>query len=164
MSEQNSFEATGSYEDYLKEKQARVERELKKLKDDLALEKSIVKWFKIINGMGADHGSANCELCENQKKVFSFGFCSDCIVHKKTNHYGCNGTPYKDWIIHHEKKHNNPNGDGNERKIVCGECIVLAVRELNFLEGLRPNLFLEAKSGVKRRESYFKTCDFHGSI
>ena len=155
MSEQNRFE------DYLKGELVQVERELENVKDELALEKSIVKWFNIINGTGADHGSANCALCKNELNVH---ICGNCVVKKRVNHYGCNETPYKDWIFHHEKKHNNPNGSDNGRKIICGECIVLAVRELNFLEGLRSDLVLEARSSVKRRGSYFKSYDFHDSI
>ncbi len=121
-------------------------KEVIDIRNDLALEKSITKWFRIFNGTGADHGSRNCELCQNEKrKRDGHHGCNGCVVYKDTNRYGCNDTPYTDWITHHDKAHGNANGGDEGRKVECGECLVIAQREINYLEGLKPKVVLQPK-------------------
>jgi len=57
-----------------------------------ALEGSIEKWRKIVDGMGTDLGHANCPLC--QMFLGEDESCTICPVKLKTGEELCRGTPY----------------------------------------------------------------------
>jgi len=101
-----------------------------------ALENSIRKWKKIVDGKGGDNGISNCALCKTYRKESEHTYCKGCPVKKKTKRDGCDKTPYGKWISHQEKGHENyffP------LMIVekCKTCERYAKEELNFLKSLR---------------------------
>ena len=96
-----------------------------------ALEGSIMKWEKIVDGKGIDDGIDNCPLC---KLFYLNGDCEECPVSKKTESYCCSETPYDEWHDHQNDKH--PQFD--EYKIRCDTCKKLAEKELAFLKSLLP--------------------------
>jgi hypothetical protein len=96
-----------------------------------ALEGSIIKWEKIVDGKGIDNGIDNCPLC----KRFHLGKdCVGCPVFAKTGIYGCDRTPYDEWHKHHSIKHR----DCIHCEINCKTCKKLAQKELAFLKSLLP--------------------------
>ena len=55
------------------------------------------KWKRIVEKGGSDKSIQNCECC----KLFYKGgdyTCQGCPVIQKTYRFGCNGTPYEDWV------------------------------------------------------------------
>lgn len=122
-----------------------AEKELQSLREDLALEKSITKWYAIVNGTGKDFGGRNCALCLLHKHDLAGGMarisCEPCVVAKKSTKNGCANTPYSDWVTHHDQKH-AINGFDKGRGLVCPECIEFALKELNFLIGFRPAQYI----------------------
>lgn len=56
-----------------------------------ALQGSIKKWEKIVEGIGLDCGRRNCPLCQ------LFPDCTNCPVAKHTGRVCCLCTPYIDW-------------------------------------------------------------------
>jgi len=97
-----------------------------------ALENSIRKWSRIVNGTGFDNGIVNCSLC----KIYHGIDCRGCPVMKKTKKSGCVKTPYDTWINHQENYHRHfffPVEIHGE----CRTCKSLAKRELEFLKSLR---------------------------
>ncbi len=93
-----------------------------------ALNGSIQKWEKIVNGIGVNEGRGNCPLCQ------LFPDCYGCPVAQITNSYGCNNSPYGDWSDHQYKFHNS----GEREKVICDTCKELAINELNFIKSLLP--------------------------
>jgi len=97
-----------------------------------ALKKSIEKWEKIVSGKGEDRGGENCALCE----LFAEDECIGCPIHTETRETSCQGTPFHEWVNHHEKKH--PESFSGALKVECPECKELAQKELEFLKRLLP--------------------------
>ena len=103
-----------------------------------ALQKSIKKWQRIVDGTGVDDGCHNCALCE----VFYYapeGECLECPVFIKTEKRFCHQTPYDEWSNHQEDEHSNevdyPEA-GVPHSIKCPTCERLAEKEVKFLKGL----------------------------
>lgn len=142
-------------EEHRKELLKFAEKELQSLKADLALEKSITKWYAIVNGTGKDFGGRNCALCLLHKRDSGQGIlysCKPCVVAEKSMVNGCAGTPYTEWIHHHDQKHAKSIDEG--RSIECPECIELALKELNFLLGLRPAQYIRPPAPRFRADGY----------
>ncbi|KKM98119.1 hypothetical protein LCGC14_1161080, partial [marine sediment metagenome] len=125
------------------------------VKNDLALERSIIKWYGVIDGTVVDHSARNCPLCKrfrNAKKQYS---CTGCSVMEKSRKGGCRNTPYDDWIAHHIKEHAKVRFQTKGTRIQCPKCYELAVREVNFLKSLVRNpIVLESKEGIKKRKGF----------
>jgi len=98
-----------------------------------ALDKSIEKWEKIVDGKGFDYGARDCALCEEY--YYNDEFCVRCPIYLKTGAKYCNKTPYRKWNIHH---HNSHFIVSFGRCIKCDECKKLAQEELDFLRSLKP--------------------------
>ena len=98
-----------------------------------ALELSIAKWVAIVKGVGKDHGSNNCALCDLYIKNNCFG----CPVEIRTGTMFCSKTPYDDWIKHHTKVHDNNFFYAWHAEIICDTCLYFAEQELVFLKSLR---------------------------
>ena len=58
-----------------------------------ALQGSIQKWEKIVEGAGRDEGPRNCPLC----KLFHANGCDGCPVATRTNKPYCISSPYEAW-------------------------------------------------------------------
>lgn len=98
-----------------------------------ALEGSIRKWEKIVEGVGRDEGAENCDLCLKFNTENTIGSCRGCPVREKIGERGCKYTPYDKWVEHHMAYH----GRTNYTMVKCEECIALAQKELDFLISLR---------------------------
>lgn len=101
------------------------------MNDDVleALNGSIKKWEKILDGTGIDDGSLNCPLCE----MFWVVACEGCPVSEKTGMNFCGDSPYDDWSHHAHSSH-----DDIGRVLMCPDCERLAKLELEFLKSLLP--------------------------
>lgn len=99
-------------------------------KTSAALEASIEKWRKIVEGTGADRGVENCALCA----VFDQypAGCFFCPVYERVQHHYCTGTPYTEWA-----KLFPEDRDAIDRKADTPERVAAAKAELAFLESLR---------------------------
>ena len=94
---------------------------------DAALEGSIRKWEKIIDGTGEDKGVENCPLCE--LFYYQGKRCNGCPVMIATGHQYCGRSPYSDWLRH-----------AGDLKVDCAttpRLVKLARAELAFLKSLR---------------------------
>ena len=60
-----------------------------------ALEGSIRKWEKIVDGSGEDRGPHNCPFCE---LFFWENHCVGCPVEAAIGKKSCHGTPYHDFL------------------------------------------------------------------
>ncbi len=154
-----------SFEDYLKEKNSFVEKEqvdmsrkltlahseLELVKNDLALERSIIKWYGVIDGTVVDHSARNCPLCKRFRNTKNQYSCNGCHVKEKSGENDCGNTPYEYWVDHHIKNHGNQPFPTYGIRIQCPKCYELAVREVNFLKSLVRNpVVLESKEGIKK--------------
>ena len=105
-----------------------------------ALEKSILKWERILEGAGADYGGYNCALC--QLYGGRYGNCSGCPVANRVGRVDCTGTPYKAWSKHQVTVHGSNYDRGFRIVSGCLDCTVLVCAELKFLretlEEMRP--------------------------
>ena len=100
-----------------------------------ALEESIVKWENILLGTGVDDGEDNCTLC----KLFFGDYCDGCVVSKETGKIECSETPYRKWMEHQEKCHEDKDVVGwDASEIECRWCRHYAEQELEFLRSLLP--------------------------
>jgi hypothetical protein len=95
-----------------------------------ALELSIEKWERIYDGVGEDHGSADCPLCEKFLKADIDNLCKGCPVSLKTKRIGCRETPYDLW--------NFARQEYNTRAAINPVLKAIAKEMLEFLRGLRP--------------------------
>lgn len=132
--DKSAVQAKESFGNGLIEELARSKMEVLRTEPiDEALEGSIRKWEKIVNGTGADDGWHNCPLCDkhNQPGVY----CDGCIVQENRTSplKGCSGTPYAQWDAHHHKAHHGR----MPKRVECRECKRLAQDELDFLISLR---------------------------
>lgn len=105
-------------------------------KGQKALCESVEKWANICLGQEVDKGPGNCPLC---KLYFSMEdhdgkgrACRACLIYSVTGMYGCAGSPYEAWKLHHMLKHSNQ----RPMRIQCPECLRLAKEEMMFLWGL----------------------------
>jgi hypothetical protein len=96
-----------------------------------ALQGSIKKWEKIVEGKGSDKGYENCPLC----KLFGDNRCVECPVAIKMGIENCFDTPYDSWTNHQDEKHDIWN---SPYKIECSKCKKIAEKELKFLKSLLP--------------------------
>jgi len=96
----------------------------------MALEGSIDKWQKIVDGTGEDLGVDNCPLCQ-MFKTQEEDSCEGCPVMEMTGEPNCRLSPYVSWstIVGYGsiKDFNNPS-----------LAMRLAQAELDFLISLRP--------------------------
>jgi hypothetical protein len=60
-----------------------------------ALNGSISKWKKVVDGTGKEDGAKNCPLCNMFLREF---MCDGCPVKEFTGKVGCNNTPYTEWV------------------------------------------------------------------
>jgi hypothetical protein len=106
-----------------------------------ALLKSKLKWKAIATGSGIDYGDGNCALCER----FSCYNCrlsgalrsEECPIAKATGFESCEGSPYSQWIRHHESAHNNSDVEmGLVAK--CATCRKIAKAMEKFIHDLIP--------------------------
>jgi hypothetical protein len=95
-----------------------------------ALEGSIKKWEKIVNGTGVDRGVENCPLC---KIFYDTSSCVGCPVYEKTGAKDCLRTPYTAWMQHHWENQYDDNF-----KVFDSKSTHLAQAELTFLKSLLP--------------------------
>ncbi len=149
-------------EDYRVERIGKLLDEAKKLRADLALEKSINKWQEIVRGVGTDRASRDCALC----KLHSSGFgCGECIIKKETGFNGCKGTPYIEFIEHHDAEHKQEfeEWEKNGRGIKCEKCVEIALKVLNNLKRLRnPNpRMTAAEVDARNRHGGFRISEPH---
>lgn len=105
-----------------------------------ALEESIKKWEKIVDGTGSDKSADNCSLCQ-RFMFYSFDDCQrndgeKCPVYEATGKKYCNNTPYRDWILALKKRDKHEGTYG--AKATDDETVMCAVLELEFLKSLRP--------------------------
>ena len=87
-----------------------------------ALEGSIAKWQRIVEGTGRDHGAQNCPLC--QLFYYKFNPCIGCPVMDRTGQSMCLGSPYAEWVF---ARH--AHSDNHVKTAI-------ARKELAFLKGL----------------------------
>lgn len=85
-----------------------------------ALDGSIRKWERIVDGSGTDSSGADCPLCKLHEE------CHDCVAMDM-----CYAT-YQEWLKHHYKVHRK-----YPRAIICNDCRELAIRILTELKSLR---------------------------
>ena len=96
-----------------------------------ALEGSIEKWEKIVDGTGVDDRDGNCPLCK------LYPGCKPCPVAQTAHFTGCNDTPFIKWCKHHVEKH--PTEEWYPPlKVECPTCKRLAQKELDFLKSILP--------------------------
>ena len=93
-----------------------------------ALEGSIKKWEKIVDGTGYDRGGENCPLCKLFLHSGTFD-CGGCPVYQKTRKMGCDGTPYLDFVRFRITPPSNVTTQGS---------ITAAKHMLQFFRSLRP--------------------------
>lgn len=64
-----------------------------------ALDGSISKWFKIVNGTGEDNGADDCPLCHlfNGRINDRSYNCNGCPIREDTGKDFCDNTPYVQW-------------------------------------------------------------------
>lgn len=91
-----------------------------------ALEGSIIKWEKIVDGSGVDDLATNCPLC-----AFNEFRCWNCIACRGGR--GCTDTPWGDWYDHHDEEHDS----SGSLWVQCDTCLTLAKKELEYLKSLR---------------------------
>ena len=96
-----------------------------------ALEGSIEKWEKIVDGTGIDARDNNCPLCKLYRR------CKSCPVVDTINYSGCHGTPWIEWCKHHIEEHPTKTFISS-MKVECPTCKRLAHKELNFLKSILP--------------------------
>ena len=92
-----------------------------------ALDESIQKWLKIINGTGKDLGQNNCPCCKFDSEVYKQDdyFCTACAIADFTGTFGCDGTPYASWIASKSSIHQNA--------VVDEKSLIAACEMLQFL-------------------------------
>lgn len=90
---------------------------------------AIRKWKDMLYIGASDYGGKNCGLCVANT-------CEKCIIAEQTGLYSCNGTPYQQWIHHHQTEH----AGKYPIKIRCPKCVGIVNREIKFLEDLRLKL------------------------
>lgn len=97
-----------------------------------ALQGSIRKWERIVDGSGPDQGDRNCPLCQMFLNNGTSDDCLGCPVRKATGEAHCTNTPYvEQWA----KARELPDlGDW----AMTAEQIVAARAELDFLRSLLP--------------------------
>lgn len=97
-----------------------------------ALEGSIKKWEKIVDGSGGDEGTENCPLCKLYYTPLSSD-CAPCPVSKRVKTSCCEETPYVKW-----------NNYAEDRRqpfpfyVTTVKALSLALDELYFLKSLLP--------------------------
>ena len=97
---------------------------------------SVRKWKRIAFEGGLDRGPTNCPLCVLYKGYWS-GCRGWCPVFKRTKEQACLGTPYSEWIRHHNLKHAH-SFKYRWPRVYCEECKEIAISEFRFLRGLLP--------------------------
>ena len=85
-----------------------------------ALEGSIAKWQRIVDGSDIDRGASNCSLCS--LFYFQFQQCNGCPVSEATGDICCRHSPYVDYKT--ALRNTDP------------RVIDFARKELDFLKGL----------------------------
>ena len=96
-----------------------------------ALEGSIEKWEKIVDGTGVDDRDSNCPLCK------LYCGCKSCPVAQTVHFTGCNNTPFTKWCKHHREKHPTETLFFS-LEVECPTCKKLAQKELDFLKSILP--------------------------
>ena len=107
-----------------------------------ALEGSIKKWERIVEGIDADAGTENCPLCalfhpdsastEEFRRFYKHS-CRGCPVQQATGEPFCINTPYQDW-----QRAVRPRGYTFPFYAKDNESVMCAVLELEFLKSLLP--------------------------
>jgi hypothetical protein len=108
-----------------------------------AVHLSAEKWWTIATQGERDAGKYDCECC----KQFHGGWwrsCEGCPIRQKTGHRGCNGTPYKPWLLHHNKAHPY---EGIVRYVHCDKCSDIAMEFYDWLVDLEQELTLKLDLG-----------------
>jgi len=104
-------------------RESEVRERLRNGEDPLKL--AIEKWKRIVDGTGEDLKGNNCALCIAYREKDLC--CTGCPVSQKVDSFGCDGTPYIEYL---ETKTADPNNTELIHK--------LAMEELAFLESLKP--------------------------
>ena len=89
------------------------------------------KWYKIRDGKGADKGMEDCPLCKRYHVYFAI--CDGCPIKSATDQDSCCGSPYEEWVKHHELDHGFSKGG---LVIKCETCRILVNEFIDFLEDL----------------------------
>lgn len=104
-----------------------------------ALNGSIEKWRKIVDGTGVDLAANNCPLCSLFNSSTAQGLkqdlelaCLGCPVFDNTGRRFCMGTPYIEWVkmVHSTMSRGRQVRNEQDRAI--------AQREVDFLKSLLP--------------------------
>jgi len=105
-----------------------------------ALKGSISKWMKIAQGTGVDLGDRNCPLCQQFFGCEEGLSCGGCPVREKTGLVYCKRTPYTKWTKHVDNCGICGNRGDRSKGIRarCDDAVMLALKEVNFLESLLP--------------------------
>lgn len=98
-----------------------------------ALEGSIRKWQKIVDGTQGCRGATNCELCQVFLNADAKFPCQGCPVRERSGRFGCRGTPYIDWIAEFDWKSKWPRYANTPARLEAAKA------ELAFLISLRPS-------------------------
>lgn len=104
-----------------------------------ALNKSILKWRKIVERRGRDEGRANCPLCALYHTSQSTSPCEGCPVRDDTGKQFCAGTPYERWADHLGAH------DYSIGMVKCSECEELAKEEEEYLTDLWEQIVVEGR-------------------
>lgn len=64
-----------------------------------SIDKSIIKWKKILYDHGEDQGIWNCDLCSE----YNEDRCYNCPIKQKEGYRWCVNTPYTAWYAYHEE-------------------------------------------------------------
>ena len=110
---------------------------------DLVLE-SINYWKQIAKGKAGSTGVSGCALCREYNKPLTN--CYGCPVFSFTGQPYCINTPYKDWAAHHHQAHEYMGGIA-PLYVQCDDCRDLAVKQVDFLESLLPDV-VESNAGA----------------
>jgi hypothetical protein len=101
-----------------------------------ALEGSIKKWEKIIDGTASDKGTDNCSLCQRFMLDCQTINEEKCPVYEVTGKKYCKNTPYSDWMVAVRKRDKKMNAYG--AKATDDQTVMCAVLEVEFLKSLLP--------------------------
>jgi len=114
----------------------------------LALDGSIEKWERIVEGSGLDLGIKNCPLChlfhihykpkislDDPRFYWDEDLCEGCPVKKKSGYSSCANTPYTDFKQYFNEYY--PVDHYKYAHVFDKESKRLAMVELEFLKSLR---------------------------
>lgn len=94
----------------------------------VALNSAIEHWDNIVQETDIDRGRRSCPLC-----ILNGSKCAACII-AHVHGEDCSGTPYTQWVHHHENAHCS---SSVYYSVKCDTCYERAIDEYNFLKELK---------------------------